>query len=270
MARAENRSLEGLNLPLTLDPARDKGPQLRAILESLAQSLGPGSPLPSERSLAERFGVARMTLRQQIVQLAADGILSVRPSAGAFVAESVLIQQPLGKSFSDGRPRDTGVVGAHVLERSIGPAGPRLARQLGVDADSPILRLVRLRRIQGLAVGIERSSLPLNRFPGLDLLDVEDRSLYGLIEETFGTLRGRVEASARSVLPDSGEAEILGCTVADPCLAVTSMTWDSLGAVMEVGRSTYRGDRYELSTAWEVLAEPRSPILEVGEYSVVV
>ena len=50
--------------------------QLREILRSyIAQSCPPGSALPSERDLAERFGLARMTVRQAIDALVGEEVI---------------------------------------------------------------------------------------------------------------------------------------------------------------------------------------------------
>ncbi|MGB7240747.1 MAG: GntR family transcriptional regulator, partial [Sulfitobacter sp.] len=56
--------------------------------------LRPGERLPSERDLAERFGVSRPSLRDAIGALQDDGLLAARPGAGVFVADV------LGSAFS--------------------------------------------------------------------------------------------------------------------------------------------------------------------------
>jgi GntR family transcriptional repressor for pyruvate dehydrogenase complex len=48
--------------------------------------LGPGDRLPTERRLAELFGVSRAVVRDAIKTLAAFGILEVRDRVGSFVA----------------------------------------------------------------------------------------------------------------------------------------------------------------------------------------
>ena len=55
---------------------RPKGEQLRQALEQLITELGAGALLPSERILAERYGVARMTVREVLDRLAADALLT--------------------------------------------------------------------------------------------------------------------------------------------------------------------------------------------------
>jgi GntR family transcriptional regulator len=47
----------------------------------------PGNKLPSERELSERFEVSKVTARQAIVQLRAEGLITSRAGAGVFVAE---------------------------------------------------------------------------------------------------------------------------------------------------------------------------------------
>jgi GntR family transcriptional regulator len=46
----------------------------------------PGDKLPSERELSERFEVSKVTARQAIVQLRAEGLITSRAGSGVFVA----------------------------------------------------------------------------------------------------------------------------------------------------------------------------------------
>jgi GntR family transcriptional repressor for pyruvate dehydrogenase complex len=51
-------------------------------------ALWPGEKLPSERSLAEQFGVSRAVVREALRALDATGLVEVRSGAGAFVSRS--------------------------------------------------------------------------------------------------------------------------------------------------------------------------------------
>lgn len=46
----------------------------------------PNDRLPPSRDLAERFGVARNTLRQALKQMEAEGLVSTRPGSGTYVS----------------------------------------------------------------------------------------------------------------------------------------------------------------------------------------
>jgi len=57
--------------------------------------LEPGSRLPPQRELAERFNVSRASLREAVLQLESLGLIRVEPSRGAFVRD------PDGRRFPD-------------------------------------------------------------------------------------------------------------------------------------------------------------------------
>lgn len=53
------------------------------------QRLGPGSRLPGERELADRFGVSRVIIREAEIALETRGFIEVRTGSGAYVVEKV-------------------------------------------------------------------------------------------------------------------------------------------------------------------------------------
>jgi DNA-binding FadR family transcriptional regulator len=61
--------------------------RVAAVLSKDVESghLFPGSRLPTEQQLADRFGVSRNVVREAIAQLRADGIIEARQGVGAFV-----------------------------------------------------------------------------------------------------------------------------------------------------------------------------------------
>jgi DNA-binding GntR family transcriptional regulator len=63
----------------------------KTITESLRARItggefAPGDPLPSESALCAEFHVTRNTLRRALAQLAAEGLIAVRPGRGRVVA----------------------------------------------------------------------------------------------------------------------------------------------------------------------------------------
>ena len=60
-----------------------------ALRERIAGGeFAPGTVLPSESALCAEYGVARNTLRRALDQLAADGMIAVRPGRGRVVVTS--------------------------------------------------------------------------------------------------------------------------------------------------------------------------------------
>ncbi|KAK49334.1 GntR family transcriptional regulator [Caballeronia jiangsuensis] len=70
-----------------------------------AGDIGPRARLPSERTLAERFGVSRTQVREAIIALEVQGVVEVRVGSGIYVAEA-----PEARSVTFRMPRGLGPI----------------------------------------------------------------------------------------------------------------------------------------------------------------
>jgi GntR family transcriptional regulator len=246
MARPRNNPGELAELPTELRSDRPKGDQIREILHTLTRRLPAGTVLPSERVLAQRFGVARMTVRQEVDRVVAEGLAARRPGGGTFVAEP-RPARTLTSCFSlDMRARGL-TPGSKVLEHIVSTATDELAAELEEPPGTPVLHLARLRTADGEPMAIERTSLSLRRYPGVEELDFGTLSLYDELSSRWGATLGTVSASVVASTPDPSDAELLGIDSSTPCLIITSASRTASGEVIEFGRSVYRSDRYDLT-----------------------
>ena len=160
------RSSDGASaLPRRLAGGSPKGAQLREILEGLTGSLAPGSALPSERELADRYGVARMTVRTELDRLTADGLAYRIQGRGTFVAEPRVAQAMALTSFTEDM-RTRGLrPSAQLLVRDEHEAGEAMARRLQLRPGSPVVRVDRLRLADDEPLAVEQVTLSLERFP---------------------------------------------------------------------------------------------------------
>lgn len=249
MARPRNNPGDLADLPTELRTDRPKGDQIREILKTLTRSLSAGTVLPSERVLAERFGVARMTVRQEVDRVVAEGLAARRPGGGTFVTEPRPARM-LASSFSQDM-RARGITpGAKVLEHRVGTADEALAGELEESVGAPVLYLTRLRTADGEPMAVERTALSLRRYPDLDEVDLETSSLYDELSSRWGVTLGIVSASIVAAPPEESDAELLGIDSSTPCLIITSAPRTASGEVIEFGRSIYRSDRYDITVAY--------------------
>lgn len=246
MPRGRPRGTVSIDFSGKLSADRPKGEQIREHLEGLARQAGPGSPMPSDRQLAELFGVARMTVRNEITQLASEGILDAQPGRGTFVQASPRTAYEVGASYTLSTSAGSKTPGARLLTQSATQASDSLAAWLQIEPGSQAVIIERLRTTDGEPVGIERVALPLDRFPGLETVNLENDSLYRVLEERWNLRRVNLEARAAAVLPSSEDATLLGITESTPCVALQMTNRDENRAIFEVGNAIYRGDRYEL------------------------
>ncbi len=103
--------------------------------------LRPGERLPSERELAERFGVSRPSLRDAISTLQDAGLLIAKANSGVFVAEV------LGSAFSPALTRlfashDEAVFDYLDFRRDMEGLAAERAARLGSDTDLAVVASV--------------------------------------------------------------------------------------------------------------------------------
>lgn len=221
-----------------------KGEQIRQALASFAASSRPDTLLPSERVLAEQFGVARMTVRGAIDGLEAAGLIRREPGRGAFVQHPRLTHSEIFRSFTEDMRVRGMEPGVRDYSARVDKASARVAAALDISEGDAVIHIERVRTADGTPMALETTNLPFEMFP--DLLDrmSESASLYGLLATAYGV---RLENAEQTVAIDklsADDAARLETTAGEPCFAIERKAHDNMGKAVEFGRSLYRGDRY--------------------------
>jgi GntR family transcriptional regulator len=226
---------------------------LVADIARFIRARSPGTAIPSERELAQRYGVSRMTLRTAINELVQDGLLTRRRGSGTYVAKPKITKQVYLTSFTEDM-RSRGLEATtRVLSLTRGAAGARLGRRLHVSPSELVVTAGRLRLADGEPMAIEWLSVPDRLVPGLDSIDL-DESFYRLLRERYGIT---IEAGHQTMEPtvtDEEESRLLEVPLHSPALSVERVTWRADGERIEYVRTLYRGDRYRFDVE---LVQPR-------------
>lgn len=181
MSRRPNRPAHTDQLPARLDRNQPKGQQLLASLETLVADLEPGTLLPSERVLAEEYGVARMTVRQQIDALVQAGKAVRVLGSGTFSAQPPPDRRD-GWTSLWSEIRDRGQVpSSDVLALDRSPAPPGVAAGLGISDGALCIRLVRARRRDGELICYQVTHLRPGLGSALDAKALESDSLQRML-----------------------------------------------------------------------------------------
>jgi GntR family transcriptional regulator len=232
-----------------------KWAQLRDILVDLVDSeLTPDEPIPSERELGERFAVSRMTVRQAIDELVADGRLYRVAARGTFVAPPKLEVPMRVTSFSEDM-RSRGMrPGSSMLGMKTAKASADVAQALGLPRDGTVHMIERLRTADDRPMAIERAQIAAHRVPGLYAHDLLSGSLYEILEREFGLVVDGAEQQVEAGTVDGDDAELLEVPRGAPVLHLTRRSFSG-GTPIEHVRSTYRGDRFRLHAKLGTLAD---------------
>ncbi|GAB2887365.1 GntR family transcriptional regulator [Nocardioides pacificus] len=226
----------------TTDRPALKHVQVREYVRSLVEGAAPGTPAPSERELVQRFGVARMTVRQAMDALVSEGLLERMPGRGTFVAKP---RNDVGRltSYTEEMTRRGLLAESQTLLARREQAGPGVARALDITAGDAVIHWKRLRRADGIPMCIEDAYLNEILLPGF-LQSGMPTSLYDAL-----TARGlRPTWSEDSISADvAGPEEAASLEIA-PGAAVLRVARRAVSGdkVVEVSRSVYRADRYTM------------------------
>jgi GntR family transcriptional regulator len=242
-----SRTEAGLDvLPARLPEGLPKGQALREVVESLVGALGPGAPLPSERVLAERFGLARMTVRTEVDRLVSEGLVYRLHGRGTFVAEPRVAQAVRFSSFSEDMRARGLRPGSVTRSQGVIEAGPFLAGSLELAQGDPVVEIERVRTADGEPMALERVYLSGERFPGIAEADLSDGSLFELLSGRHGVELAEARQRVVAVEISAEEAELLRVDENEPGLRFHTLACGADGTPVYYATSLFRGDRYEI------------------------
>ena len=224
--------------------------QLKEIIREKieAEELEEGQLVPSERELCERYGISRMTARQAIIELVNEGALYREQGRGTFVAGKKFQQEGARLSSFTQDMKDRGMTASStVLGVEVEEAGPVVARMLGIVPGERIVRIERVRDANGEPMALETSHLLYDAAEGVLGADLATRSLYEELRKRGVRIAG-AEQSYEAILVDDSEAGHLDVPAGSPALLVERVTYDAEGKPFEYVKSTYRADRYRVTT----------------------
>ena len=226
-------------------------PYYLQLKDLLQQRIGqgewrPGDLIPSEADLCKSFGVSRTVVRQALQDLTYQGLIVRQKGKGTFVAQPKITSRGLVHSlegfYQDMAERGVRLVN-QVLEQTLVPADSDVAANLGIERLAPVVKLVRLRFVEGEPIVLVTSFLPYERCRQLIQADLQKRSLYAFLDEECGLKIGRGSRSIEAISAGEPEAKLLKLKVGAPLIRLKSVSYTSDGAALEYFDALFRGDR---------------------------
>ncbi|HWC82470.1 MAG TPA: GntR family transcriptional regulator [Pseudonocardiaceae bacterium] len=233
-----------------MDGPRPKHVQLREILRALiTEDLPPGAPIPSERDLAARYRVSRLTVRSAVARLVADGLLTTVRGKGTYTRQQRMDLRLYLMSFTQDMRQRGRVPSTEVLAAAEDIPSVDTAAALGLELGESAFRLTRLRRADDIPLAVERGWYHRGRLPGLLDLDLTD-SLYIQLAERAGVVFDHATQTVWAEAADRETARLLGLRAGAPLLVFRRVS-SRQGLPVEDMTSWYRGDHYQVSMQLE-------------------
>lgn len=209
--------------------------------------LRPRDVLPSEREIADRLGLSRVTVRKALRGLAESGVIVQKHGSGNYIADSPpRVEQGLARltSFSEDMQRRGLKAGSQWLFREVSLPSPVEALRLNLSPDDRVVRLRRLRLADNVPMAIELATLAERDLPDHE---AGTQSLYEALEKRgLSPVRALQRISAVNL--SSEDAALLGVFEGAAALGMERVTFLPDGRPVEFTHSIYRGDAYDLIT----------------------
>ncbi len=220
--------------------------QLKRWIEDAVRrgAVKPGDALPSERDLAARVEMSRVTVRKAVQHLVREGVLVQRHGSGTYVApQPNRVEQSLSQltSFAEDMARRGMSLRSVWLDRGIYVPSPLETVTLGLSASDNVARVARLRISGETPLAIERASLS-----GAILPDPENigTSLYAHLDKSRNRPVRAIQR-IRAISLEEEDADLLEVEAGSASLHIERTSYLASGRVVEFTRSIYRGDTYD-------------------------
>lgn len=210
--------------------------------------LVPGAKLPAERNLSELFQTTRITLREALLQLEAQGLVYREDRRGWFISPPRLTYDLNERShfhamvLQQGRLPATELISARALA-----APATICDRLGLAPLARVYRISRARRIDGRLVLYVEHYLNPAYFPGLLAHDLS-QPLTELYARAYGIEYGQVlfELLPTALPPEAAGA--LRVSRGSPGLRITRINHDRQGRRIDCDLEYWRHDAIRVVT----------------------
>ncbi len=207
----------------------------------------PGSKLPAERRLSEVFATTRITLREALVQLEAQGLIYREERRGWFISPPRLAYDLNSRSHfhamvqAQGRQAHT-----ELLSARLQPASAAICQRLQLPALSSVIQICRARRIDQRLVLYVEHYLKADYFAGILDCDLS-QSLTELYSQRYDVHYGQVSFEIQPTALHAQAAVALKVSTGTPGLRIARVNHDRQGRLIDCDLEYWRHDAIDIS-----------------------
>ncbi|MBS6194072.1 MAG: GntR family transcriptional regulator [Clostridiales bacterium] len=235
-----------------LNRARGAAPlysQIADILKGKIENgeFASGDLFYTEKLLQEMFQVSRITVRQAISELEAEGYVQSSRGVGTMVTYGKIDENLKNLvSFTDEMKRHGKEMTTSYCEMSLVKAEKTTAAQLEILPGEDCYRLTRVRSVNDEPIVYSVTFLKKVREYPLDI-HWYMKSLYGFLQTEYGIKVVKGRDTLEAVLATPEMSKYLSVPVDSPIFKRVRKTYDENGEIVEYSLCYYPGARYKYS-----------------------
>lgn len=207
--------------------------KVKEKIEAEIQGFIPNTMIDSERDLAIKYEVSRMTARKAVEELIKEGKLYRKDKVGTFVADGKL-HEPVAELVgftseitSKGMRPHTKVVEYEVIK-----ADRKLAKQLEIKIGDQVHRLLRLRMADDRPMTLEHTYIPFSVIATIPH-EVIHSSLYAFIDRELNIKIASGKQTVSAIKADEKVSKLLEIPLYNPILYLELTSVLMNGKVLE-------------------------------------
>lgn len=216
-----------------------------------------GDKIPSERELAVRFEVTRVTLQKAMHMLEQEGFIERIHGKGMFVTKVIednvyLLNNGTSDSilgFSR-EFKDNVKVSSRLISLKTRKAGEYIASQLDIDENDDVHYIRRVRLVENIPVLVEDSYIPCTVIDIIPESVLQNGSLYEYIENKTGRKIKFYNSVIEASLFDDTLSALLERESGLPMLKVSGITKLEDGKTFNYSISYNRADKFKIKNSW--------------------
>ncbi len=231
-----------------------QGPMWLQIRRAIARPIlngvwAPGTKIPTELAMVDRFGAARMTVTKAVQSLANEGLVERRRKIGTVVADRAQ-ERPVFEIWdtADIVARNGAAYGYRLISCAFANDEPALRDILGVGREVSLLRVVCLHYSGEEPFQLEERIVNVDAAPGITCqpLETVGPSPWLLAHVPWTEAQHAISACEA----DATVAEHLKVPAGSACLLIERRTWNE-GAPVTLARLWHPGAKHRLVGRFE-------------------
>lgn len=218
-------------------------------------SLAPGTSVPSENEIIEKYNVSNTTARKALHELEKEGWVTRIKGKGTFVRDNTVLRAinrifGFTKNMTEaGRKPATRLIGFHLRTSD----HSQTVNGKEFTLKGPVCEIERIRYADGIPMMVETRYISLHFCPDIHRRNLE-QSLYTIFEKDYGMRLTEINQMLSAVLLEGEALKPFQLLKPVPAFRVEGVSFCGKDLIIEMEDSIYRGDMYRFAA--KALREP--------------